>query len=195
MKFKLRVVAVTFLSLTGAFLLLALDKHNERHDSTAPVEHIALELSPSAESSLLQTPPPDPWILWAEWVKIDSLYSPDAFWSSDMNTLLETLSNAPITAFDVGYKGTQLKATMHLGTQKTVFKPKRYGMWTCGIYSAIYPPPPPPKGTHVKSSLKVTHIRDWICTLQKLLVFIWMGISRDLNAYVVLISHTPPFVA
>lgn len=168
MKFKLRLVAISVVSLTVAFLLLALDKHNQAFENTAPNG-----LPPSR--GLQTTPPVDPWTLWAEWVKVDSLYSPDAFWSSDMNTLLHALASAPITAFDVGYKGTQLKATMHLGAQKTIFKPKRCEIWACGFMNAILSFPSLPV-IHVRSSSKVTHIRGWICTQRKLLVFIWTGI-------------------
>ena len=70
--------------------------------------------------------PPDPWMLWnKEWVGQEYLYPEDVFWSGEMNGLLRSLATERITGFDVGYKGTQLKATMMLGEQKTVFKPMR----------------------------------------------------------------------
>ena len=67
----------------------------------------------------------NPWAIWERWVKPNYLYPEDAFWSHDMDYIIDAMATAPITSFGVGYKGTQLKATMFLGKQRTVFKPMR----------------------------------------------------------------------
>lgn len=68
-----------------------------------------------------------PWEVWSSWVKPTKLYPVDSFYSPTMNSILSALSTSPITKFGIGYRGTQLKATMYLNkTQRTVFKPKRY---------------------------------------------------------------------
>ena len=65
------------------------------------------------------------WEIWQKWVKPDYLYPENAFWSDEMNQILTAMATAPITSFGVGHKGTQLKATVMLGEQKTAFKPMR----------------------------------------------------------------------
>lgn len=67
----------------------------------------------------------DPWRIWGLWVTADYLYPEGVIQSEEMNHILGTMATAPITSFDVGHKGTQLKATAMLGGQRTVFKPKR----------------------------------------------------------------------
>ena len=77
-----------------------------------------------------QSPPEvaqkDPWEIWKGWVKPDYLYPEGAFWSDEMNYILNAMATAPITSFGVGHKGTQLKASLFLGKQRTAFKPMRY---------------------------------------------------------------------
>ena len=67
----------------------------------------------------------DPWQVWHSWVKQDQFYPEDVFWSKEMNSILHAMATYPITLFDVGHKGTQLKASMLLDKQRTAFKPKR----------------------------------------------------------------------
>lgn len=67
----------------------------------------------------------DPWAIWGGWVTPGALYPEGSFYSEEMNHILAVMATAPITSFGVGYKGTQLKATAMLGTQRAVFKPKR----------------------------------------------------------------------
>ncbi len=67
----------------------------------------------------------DPWRVWERWVTEDYFYPEGAFYSSEMNQIFEALSASQITELGLGYMGTQLKATMMLGGQRTVFKPKR----------------------------------------------------------------------
>ena len=57
----------------------------------------------------------------------DSLYPEGVFWSDEMNLILKSLATKPVAEFGVGYKGTQLKASMFLGPerQRTSFKPMR----------------------------------------------------------------------
>ena len=67
----------------------------------------------------------DPWKIWNQWVKDNHLYPEDMFYSDEMNHILDTMATAQVTSFGLGYRGTQLKASMILGEQRTVFKPKR----------------------------------------------------------------------
>ena len=67
----------------------------------------------------------DAWTMWKSWVIPESLYPSDAFYSKYMNHILVSMATTPITSFGIGYKGTQLKATVMLGQQRAVFKPKR----------------------------------------------------------------------
>ena len=77
------------------------------------------------------TPPPPidytrPWKIWSNWVREDVLYPNGVLHSTEMDLILRGLSSYPVTRLDVGYKGTQLKASMYLeGGQRTVFKPMR----------------------------------------------------------------------
>ena len=67
----------------------------------------------------------EPWRVWQSWVKQDHFYPEDVFWSEDMNSILSAMATYPITSFDVGHRGTQLKASMFLVKQRTAFKPMR----------------------------------------------------------------------
>ena len=67
----------------------------------------------------------EPWTTWHMWVKQDQFYPEDMFWSPEMSSILNAMATYPITSFDVGHRGTQLKASVLLGTQKAVFKPMR----------------------------------------------------------------------
>ena len=67
----------------------------------------------------------DAWTIWEGWVQPDFLYPQDAFYSEEMNHILAAMATSPITSFGVGHKGTQLKATVMMGPQRAVFKPKR----------------------------------------------------------------------
>ena len=67
----------------------------------------------------------DPWKVWGSWVRQDHFYPDDAFWSADMDSILHAMATYPIMSFDVGHRGTQLKASMFLGEQRTAFKPRR----------------------------------------------------------------------
>ncbi len=69
-----------------------------------------------------------PWKVWSSWVQLQPtiLVNSNNFYSSEMNSIISALSSYPITKFDLGHRGTQLKTTMFLkGDQQTVFKPKR----------------------------------------------------------------------
>lgn len=66
------------------------------------------------------------WRIWREWVEPGHLYPSAAFYSEQMDHILAAMATAPVTSLDVGYKGTQLKASLMLESQRTVFKPKRY---------------------------------------------------------------------
>ena len=69
------------------------------------------------------------WHVWRTWPQSTELYSEKQFNSSAMRDILHHMTTAPIVRFDVGYRGTQLKALMELeGGQLGVFKPKRYDL-------------------------------------------------------------------
>jgi len=66
----------------------------------------------------------DPWLIWKDMVKSRQITPPDD--TDAVNMILEALMYKPVIAAGVGYRGTQLKATLTLeGKQKVVFKPKR----------------------------------------------------------------------
>ena len=66
----------------------------------------------------------DPWLLWRGMVKSRQITSPTDKESVDI--ILDAMMYKPIIAAGVGYKGTQLKATLILeGKQRVVFKPMR----------------------------------------------------------------------
>lgn len=67
----------------------------------------------------------NPWNIWHSWVQQNQFYPEDIFFSEEMNSILHAMATYPIRSFDVGHRGTQLKATMFLREQKTVFKPMR----------------------------------------------------------------------
>lgn len=67
----------------------------------------------------------DPWTLWKGMVKSRQITVPGD--DDSMNMILEAMMYKPIVAAGVGYRGTQLKATLILeGKQRVVFKPMRY---------------------------------------------------------------------
>ena len=71
------------------------------------------------------------WHVWRTWPQSNELYSEKQFNSSEMKDILHHMATAPIVRFDVGFKGTQLKALVELeGGQLAVFKPKRYDFYT-----------------------------------------------------------------
>lgn len=66
----------------------------------------------------------DPWLLWKGMVKSRQVTSPGE--ADSINMILEAMMYKPIVAAGVGYRGTQLKATLILeGKQRVVFKPMR----------------------------------------------------------------------
>ena len=75
------------------------------------------------------------WHVWRTWPQSHELYTEKQFNSSEMRNILHHMSTASIMRFDVGYKGTQLKALVELkGGQLAVFKPKRYDKIDCNLY-------------------------------------------------------------
>lgn len=66
----------------------------------------------------------DPWLIWKDMVKSRQITPPDD--TDAVNMILEAMMYKPVIAAGVGYRGTQLKATLTLeGKQRVVFKPKR----------------------------------------------------------------------
>ncbi|XP_047483055.1 uncharacterized protein LOC125035034 [Penaeus chinensis] len=79
----------------------------------------------------------DPWDLARKWAKPRSLLPESA---PGLGDVLAALSTAPITAADIGYRGTQLKVSLRLkGGQIVIFKPLRYSRNELieGIYSGF----------------------------------------------------------
>jgi len=67
------------------------------------------------------------WQVWRSWPNSMQLYDEQHFNSIKMADILHHVATAPIINFDVGHRGTQLKALVTLqGDQLAVFKPKRY---------------------------------------------------------------------
>jgi hypothetical protein len=97
--------------------------HLEAPQGNASVKNYQVKVVPLKVSPLVASK--DPWSIWEGWVRPDYLYPAGAFYSEEMNHILNVMATAPITSFGVGHKGTQLKATAMLGAQRTVFKPKR----------------------------------------------------------------------
>ena len=67
------------------------------------------------------------WDMWLSWPQAEAILPEGVYDIKNMSTLLQAMAVAPVDQMDVGYKGTQLKASLHLkGGQMAVFKPKRY---------------------------------------------------------------------
>lgn len=112
-------------TITSSSTAVAVPSKNNSNNGHHPLTTLAKREGVSTEASPSPSESSDPWEIWREWVEPDSLYPIGAFHSSEMNHILITMATSPITSFDLGYKGTQLKATALLGQQRTVFKPKR----------------------------------------------------------------------
>ena len=96
-----------------------LNQLEDASDELGNVDHVRKTAAP------IKARPEVAWEIWHKWVKPEYLYPEEAFWSDEMNQILNAMATAPITSFGVGHKGTQLKAMMMLGKQKTAFKPMR----------------------------------------------------------------------
>ena len=67
------------------------------------------------------------WNMWERWPQTDAVLPEGVYDTKNLSTLLQAMAVAPVDRLDVGYRGTQLKASLHLrGGQVAVFKPKRY---------------------------------------------------------------------
>ena len=66
------------------------------------------------------------WQLWHEMVKEREVTQPGQEGMLRVDAIVKALQTQPVIQMSVGYRGTQLKASMFLqGKQRTVFKPKR----------------------------------------------------------------------
>lgn len=94
----------------------------------SPMVVYKTKATPSAASDKIKTlSVTSAWHVWRSWPQSTELYTESQFNSSEMKEILHYMATAPIIRFNVGYKGTQLKALVELeGGQRTVFKPKRY---------------------------------------------------------------------
>ncbi len=120
-----RMTRDTTITSSSSSTAVAVPSKNNSNNGHHPLTTLAKREGVSTEASPSPSESSDPWEIWREWVEPDSLYPIGAFHSSEMNHILITMATSPITSFDLGYKGTQLKATALLGQQRTVFKPKR----------------------------------------------------------------------
>lgn len=67
------------------------------------------------------------WGMWLRWPQTEAVLPDGIYDTKNLSMLLQAMALAPIDQLDVGYKGTQLKASVLLrGGQMVVFKPKRY---------------------------------------------------------------------
>ncbi len=138
-----------------------------------------LHLSPTINTTHHETN--NPWEVWSSHITPSTLYPIKSFLSKDMNNILVALSTYRITKFDVGHKGTQLKAKMILeGDQWTVFKPKRFvhtkilcAYCTCMSMCAI--------DFHEMLLLMALLILMLVMIdiMEKLPRFIWMGVLEN----------------
>ena len=84
------------------------------------------ESKPTSSISTENPNPEDPWKVWSELAKPTVLYPSNGLHSPYMDNILHALATYHVTKFDMGYGGSQLKATMYLhGNQHTEFKPMR----------------------------------------------------------------------
>ena len=150
MKYKQRLVlagVVIFVSFSLITIKLSLPSHQEITNHMPKVAHVdyvtggANHVRGGSDHVTLSRPPvsvskpplfwkranvSEPWDIWKGWVKPHVLYPEGSFFSLQMDLILESLEMYPITSFDVGYRGTQLKAGLYLeGNQRAVFKPMR----------------------------------------------------------------------
>ena len=123
----------------------------------------------------------DPWKVWHSWVKQDHFYPEEAFFSEEMNSILHAMATYPITSFDVGHRGTQLKVSMFFGQQRTAFKPMRqvgnsvpYNLISFCVFSYrnqfLY------VGIHGMRSLMESRMLDSTGTMQRLQDSTLMGV-------------------
>ena len=116
------------------FLQTIMNKDKEINEMTSkkpsgsPVVSYKRKVSQSTTSNGVKTLSiTSVWHVWRTWPQSAELYTEKQFNSSEMRDILHHMATAPIVKFDVGYKGTQLKAHAKLeGGQFAVFKPKRY---------------------------------------------------------------------
>lgn len=138
MKYKQRLVLFLILLVCLVFLSLTFSFNTEQEDLTQNnlnPNRRNIHMTSEPEDHVTPgptTPPPPidytrPWKIWSDWVREDVLYPNGVLHSNEMDLILHGLSSYPITRLDLGYKGTQLKASMYLeGGQRTVFKPMRF---------------------------------------------------------------------
>ena len=113
------------------FLQIILNKESDELTSNKPVSSPMVvykrKLNQSAANTGIRTlSVTSVWHVWRTWPQTNELYTEKQFNSSEMRDILHHMATAPIVRFDVGHKGTQLKALVELeGGQLTVFKPKR----------------------------------------------------------------------
>lgn len=112
------------------------------------------------------------WQVWRSWPHSKQLYEEKHFRSNQMTEIMQYMASIPIVNFDVGHRGTQLKAMVTLkGDQLAVFKPRRYvhklDSWSSQQYAV----------TDIIETMSylVNRMLDLTCTRQKLWDFIWTG--------------------
>lgn len=108
--------------------IISKDKETDEKPTGSPMVVYKRKLNPLSNSNKTKTlSVTDAWDVWRSWPHSTQLYTEQQFNSNEMRDILYHMVTAPIVRFDVGHKGTQLKALIELeGGQRAVFKPKRY---------------------------------------------------------------------
>ena len=106
-------------------------KKRTQNIATSNTDTIKTKISPRL---MLDKPSKPVWEFWQEMVKVREVTEPGEEGQTKVDAIVKVLQTAPIIQTSVGYKGTQLKASMFLkGNQRIVFKPKRF-VYITGSY-------------------------------------------------------------
>ena len=99
-----------------------IDKNTKEH-RMSPAIATSVYRTKTVQDEILSRPA---WELWREMVKEREVTQPGHEGTLKVKAIVKALQTAPVQLTSVGYRGTQLKATMFLNdNQRTVFKPKR----------------------------------------------------------------------
>lgn len=105
-----------------------------RNDAKETTKSVATSNTFKTKSLMLDKLSKKPvWELWQEMVKVTEVTEPGEEGQLKVDAIVKALQTAPIIQTSLGFRGTQLKASMFLkDNQRTVFKPKRF------VYIAEY---------------------------------------------------------
>ena len=108
------------------------DKH--RNNAKETTKSVATSNTFKTKSLIPDKPSKKPvWELWQAMVKVTEVTEPGEEGQLKVDAIVKALQTAPIIQTSLGFRGTQLKASVFLkDNQRTVFKPKRF------VYIAEY---------------------------------------------------------